>query len=558
MTKSITIRAADSALAMEEVVRQLGPDALILSTARRNGQFEIQAMVEEEAEEQVPQKPALAAKLAKAAFKTKPKAKAAEKPTAEPAAKAQPKAKAKAAPQPDAVAAPASEELGTPVSEVREAAPNTFEALLKRRLEEDKMLAPSGPEGEDDATPEARVEISPEARDAARQKLVEDSEPKAKAAAPAPAPAPAAPKQAAAPAPTPAPEHPAAPSASAQPVAAPETKPEVAKPRKRSAPLKAAPGAARAVPNSKHEPSEPLFARYKVGDNGKASVIEADKAPGANVPKPTHVPQSQFSGLGALEIPMPRLPDHVVETLQSDLRQLDQLGELGGLSKAIVSTLVPRRATEPLGAGRFWLAGPDMRQKALTAMRIAIRKLDAGEAKPTFYVMGREGRADAAFLASKAELLGLSVSLVDESVGRNLPDDVPGSQIVLLPDDSTIAKQYAQKFQHDGDRGLFVLPTVYCQRTLVPLLADWAGMETQLLLCGSEYTSISPDLVACILQFNLQVGWKSSGEEILENLTQLDEATVTDWMRSWVPETQTSSALAPAAAMFRSAQFAAR
>jgi flagellar biosynthesis GTPase FlhF len=39
----LTIRAADSSLAMDEIQKKLGPDALILSTERRDGMIEIVA-----------------------------------------------------------------------------------------------------------------------------------------------------------------------------------------------------------------------------------------------------------------------------------------------------------------------------------------------------------------------------------------------------------------------------------------------------------------------------------------------------------------------------------
>ena len=43
----ITVRAIDSALAMEEVQKRLGDDALIISTQRIDGQIEITATDEE-------------------------------------------------------------------------------------------------------------------------------------------------------------------------------------------------------------------------------------------------------------------------------------------------------------------------------------------------------------------------------------------------------------------------------------------------------------------------------------------------------------------------------
>jgi len=45
---TITIRAADSALALEEVLRRLGPDAMILSTRQNNGMVEVEASTGEE------------------------------------------------------------------------------------------------------------------------------------------------------------------------------------------------------------------------------------------------------------------------------------------------------------------------------------------------------------------------------------------------------------------------------------------------------------------------------------------------------------------------------
>lgn len=43
---TIVVRASDSALAMDEVIRRLGPDALILSTKTKNGQVEIKASLD--------------------------------------------------------------------------------------------------------------------------------------------------------------------------------------------------------------------------------------------------------------------------------------------------------------------------------------------------------------------------------------------------------------------------------------------------------------------------------------------------------------------------------
>ena len=96
MSNIIIIRAADSSLAMDEVVRQLGPDALILSTTRRNGMVEIEATLEEEDEN--------SGQLE------------AGKTEAPPASAADSKS-------------------------LLETAQSTFEALLKRRLEEDKVDA---------------------------------------------------------------------------------------------------------------------------------------------------------------------------------------------------------------------------------------------------------------------------------------------------------------------------------------------------------------------------------------------------------------------------------
>ena len=382
MSKTITVRAADSGLAMDEVVRQLGPDALILSTVRRNGLVEIQATLEEEE-----------------VFARKEDAAAVSSSATNP---------------------------------VLETPPSTFEALLKRRLEEEKVDA-----------------------------LVENAR-------------------------------------------SPDWVPPVA--------------------------PEPMRAPEPVAQ------------------------QPRVTGLGAFDIPVPDLPAHVIDAVREDLDYFDRSHQLIGLSKAIVTSLIPVRVTESLGAGRFWVAGPDMRQKALAAIRLAMRKLDAGEEKPSFYVMGSEARADAAFLASKAELLGLSVSLVDESVGRNLPDNVPGSQIVLLPDNSDKARGYAEKFQHDGDRGLLVLPNVYGRRRLEQVLNGWAGMDVQLMLCNPENEPVPAELVACLLQFNWQVAWISQGEKVLDNLRQVDAETVVEWLRGWIAAPEENSVMAPAAPLFHSRQ----
>ena len=43
----ITVRAVDSALAMEEIQKRLGDDALIISTTKKDGQIEIVATDED-------------------------------------------------------------------------------------------------------------------------------------------------------------------------------------------------------------------------------------------------------------------------------------------------------------------------------------------------------------------------------------------------------------------------------------------------------------------------------------------------------------------------------
>ena len=53
----ITVRAIDSALAMEEVQKRLGDDALIISTQRIDGQIEITATDEEVIKSQKENKP---------------------------------------------------------------------------------------------------------------------------------------------------------------------------------------------------------------------------------------------------------------------------------------------------------------------------------------------------------------------------------------------------------------------------------------------------------------------------------------------------------------------
>lgn len=465
MSKSITIRAADSALAMEEVVRQLGPDALILSTSRKDGQFEIVAMVEEfsDAEQENPLSRRLKEALKSSPFKAGSRQ-----------------------------AEPSPQELQEKVREfaadspVAQTSASTFEALLKRRLEEDGVKAElSAPEDELKASIAAKLKELEQAN---------------------------APNQAE--------------SARVQE----EVKPKVAP-----------------QPIFRHEGVRRLSEKAAISEEDEALFTDAAKPAPAIQESPEDLrtqalaenPDLEFAprvtGLGAFDIPAPILPAHMVTAFRDDLTHYDHSGNLIGLSKAIVSSLLPERAVEPLGAGRFWLAGPDMRQKALAAIRIAIRKLDAGEAKPSFYVMGAEARADAAFLASKAELLGLSVMLVDEKVGRNLPDNVPGSQIILLPDNPDRAKAYAQKFEHDGDKGLFILPSHYGREVLTPILSEWAEMDIQVLLTSTKYAPVSAGLLACLLQFNRQVAWTCDGEEVLDNLTQADAVTVTDWMRAWIP-----------------------
>lgn len=507
MTKSITIRAADSAQAMEEVVRQLGPDALIMSSSRKNGQFEIVAMVEGEMAQEAPlapppakEAPGIADRL-KEALSASPFASGQQKEIAarQPAKAAKPTPKAAAAHKPEDVASD---------SPVGMTSPATFEALLKRRLEEDGVQADLS---EDAAAVQAITERAAARRaEEAKKAEIEAAVEKALQAERSVETAPAA-------------------------EAAPEVAPAAETPGKRPAFLSAR------------------------GDDVKIQ----------DTPKPTHAPASdrtpvapvaaaplpddgleyapRVTGLGGFDIPTPVLPANVVSAIREDLAHLDRSGNLIGLTKAIVSSLLPERAVEPLGAGRFFIAGPDMRQKALAAVRVAIRKLDAGEAKPSFYVMGSEARADAAFLASKAELLGLTVMLVDETVGRNLPDNVPGSQIILLPDDPEKARDYAEKFQHDGDKGLFVLPSFYGRDLAANMLSIWSEMDVQILLSTTKYAPVSSGLLACLLQFNKQVAWTSDGEEVLDNLTQADEVIVSDWMRDWVPTENVDAADAPAA-----------
>ena len=500
MTKSITIRAADSAQAMEEVVRQLGPDALIMSSSRKNGQFEILAMVEGETAEEAPLAPAPAkeapglADRLKEALSASPFASGQQKEIAarQPAKAAQ---KAEKRQKPDDVSSD---------SPVGMTSPATFEALLKRRLEEDGVQA-------DLSADAAAVQAITERAAARRAEEVKKAEIEA------------------------------AVEQALQADRAAEKSP-----------------AAADAPTAEPENKRPAFLRAR-GDEAKIQ----------DTPKPTHAPASdrtpvapvaaaprpqdgleyapRITGLGGFDIPTPVLPANVVSAIREDLSHFDRSGNLIGLTKAIVSSLLPDRAVEPLGAGRFFIAGPDMRQKALAAVRIAIRKMDAGEAKPSFYVMGSDARADAAFLASKAELLGLTVMLVDETVGRNLPDNVPGSQIILLPDDPEKARDYAEKFQHDGDKGLFVLPSFYGRDLAANMLSVWSEMDVQILLSTTKYAPVSSGLLACLLQFNKQVAWTSDGEEVLDNLTQADEVIVSDWMRDWVPAENAEALESPAA-----------
>lgn len=521
MSKSITIRAADSAQAMEEVVRRLGPDALIMSSSRKDGQFEIVAMIEGEMADPNPANSAsepakmVAAQPATAPAADAPKENAiadrlrqalqaspfaseqqkdiaARKPAqAAPSPKAAPTAQA--APKPDAV---------DPESPVGMTSPKTFEALLKRRLEEDSVQA--------DLSPDAAAVQAITERAAAR-KAVEQ------------------------PAAKPQPQLPSTDTSDPIDTSSAEALfDDTPKPTHKSA-IEQAYQADPAIPVAPVAPVAP------------AAAVAAKTVSAAAIPQDGLEYAPRVTGLGGFDIPTPVLPRNVVEAIHDDLDHYDHSGHLIGLTKAIVSSLLPERVVEPLGAGRFFVAGPDMRQKALAAIRIAIRKLDAGEEKPSFYVMGAEGRADAAFLASKAELLGLDVMLVDETVGRNLPDNVPGSQIVLLPDDHAKARAYVEKFQHDGDKGVFVLPSVFSRELAEQMMQQWAGVELQIFMASSKYAPVSSGLLACLLQFNRQVAWTSDGEEVLDNLLQADEVTLSDWMRAWLPSDVVQACDAPAA-----------
>lgn len=474
MSKSITIRAADSAQAMEEVVRRLGPDALILSSSRKDGQFEIVAMVEGEPHHEAPLAPAPAKEAPGLADRLK------EALSASPFASGQQKEIAARKPVKPAASAPVETprkpEGVAADSPVGMTSPATFEALLKRRLEEDGVQA----------------DLSPDA--AAVKAITERAAAKRAEAAEAPA--------------------------------------ETATETKADKPIE-----------FRHDTAapQPKLAEVDEAVEADAPIADADDLAPTHTVTAAPLPDDgleyapRVTGLGGFDIPTPVLPANVVSAIREDLGHFDRSGHLIGLTKAIVSSVLPERSVEPLGAGRFFIAGPDMRQKALAAVRIAIRKLDAGEAKPSFYVMGSEARADAAFLASKAELLGLTVMLVDEKVGRNLPDNVPGSQIVILPDDPQKAREYADKFQHDGDKGIFVLPSVFSRELASNMLSHWADSDVQILMASNKYAPVSSGLLACLLQFNKQVAWTSEGEEVLDNLTQADEVIVSDWMRAWVP-----------------------
>jgi len=45
---TITVQAADSATAMDEIWEKLGPDAMIISTSKRNGRIVMEATTESE------------------------------------------------------------------------------------------------------------------------------------------------------------------------------------------------------------------------------------------------------------------------------------------------------------------------------------------------------------------------------------------------------------------------------------------------------------------------------------------------------------------------------
>jgi hypothetical protein len=505
MSKSITIRAADSAQAMDEVARRLGPDALILSSSRKDGQFEIIAMVEGEPEVAEADKPALADRLKKA-LKASPFAVAQGNAPAE---------EKEAVATKEAVARkPADVAANSPVGMTSTA---TFEALLKRRLEEDGVA----------------TELSP---DAAAVKAISDraAAKKAEDKALATSQVKSATK---------------APSAAER---LEQAKQEAVQKAAAKSEVKKVPLQQQAKTDAKRDTSQDVKASPQPRLAGTVAAEAAKAAPVSAAPLPDdgieYAPR--VAGLGGFDIPTPVLPQNVANALCEDLRHYDRTGHLIGLTQAIVSSLLPERVTDPLGVSRFFVAGPDMRQKALVAMRVAIRKLDAGEAKPSFYVMGQEARADAAFLASKAELLGLNVMLVDEKVGRLLPEAGDGAQIVILPDNPGIAKGYADEFMATGGQGLFVLPSVFSRDLAANMLTPWQDCDVQVFMAANPYAPVSAPLLACLLQFNKQVAWASEGEDVLDNLTQADEVIVSDWMRAWVREQMDAQAVTPAEAAF--------
>jgi hypothetical protein len=487
MSKSITIRAADSAQAMDEVARRLGPDALILSSSRKDGQFEIVAMIEGERDTADADKPALADRLKKALKAS---------PFAVSQGTAPVEEKEAAAP----VQKPADVAANSPVGMTSSA---TFEALLKRRLEEDGVAAELSP---DAAAVKAITERAAAKKAASAAERLEKAKDEAaqKSAAKS--------------------------SAKAGVKPAPKTAEEVT-PKTTAQHSKAA--------------VQPRLSGVVAAEATKAKPVSAAPVPDDGLEYAPRV-----VGLGGFDIPTPVLPQNVVSALCEDLRHFDRSGHLIGLTQAIVSSLLPERATDPLGVSRFFVAGPDMRQKALVAMRVAIRKLDAGEAKPSFYVMGQEARADAAFLASKAELLGLNVMLVDEKVGRLLPEPGEGAQIVILPDNPEIARGYADEFIAEGGDGLFVLPSVFSRDLAANMLTPWAGCDVQIFMAANAYAPVSAPLLACLLQFNKQVAWTSDGEDVLDNLTQADEVIVSAWMRAWVRDQMEAEPVTPAEAAF--------
>lgn len=525
MSKSITIRAADSAKAMEEVVRRLGPDALILSSSRKDGQFEIVAMIEEGSEaaeelaavaaptsstEEKPGKPALADRL-KQALQSSPFA----------------------AEQQAGIAArkPAETPKDSPVGQTSN---STFEALLKRRLDEDGVQTDLSADAQSVQSIVNRAGVN---------RTVNKAE---VSQAPAPEMAHADVGAAVSEAPAAAPRTEPAPQPKLSPaemqVAATMTPDHYAPEMREQAQsgVRAAGAASLGAPKT--------MAATQALHNSFATPVALAPLPDDGLEYAPRV-----AGLGGFDIPTPVLPKQVVHAIRDDLNHFDRSGHLIGLTQAIISSLLPLRAADPLGAERFFVAGPDMRQKALAAVRIAIRKLDAGEAKPSFYVMGQEARADAAFLASKAELLGLNVMLVDETVGRNLPDTTTGAQIVILPDDAEKARSYADEFHARGDQGFYVLPSMVSREMAEKLLTPWAESEVQICMARTAYAPVSASLLACLLQFNKQVAWTSDGEEILDNLTQADEAIVSSWMRGWLPETPETPAGVPAMAAARAA-----